>query len=150
MVLPCCGMHFPGMVEVVIPLEGKVNVNHDFMVPSDHLHPMLQHFFPARRGVFQDDNAPIHRAWLVVQWFDEHDTGVVHMPWPTQSPDISPIKQTWDIMERHLRQGFPAPSKRCELIDFVVLHPSCRIPDAGGLSATVHISHTGSNWWPNT
>ena len=29
-------------------------------------------------------------------------------------------------------------------------HPSCRIPDAGGLYATAHIGHTGRTWWPKT
>ena len=31
----------------------------------------------------------------------------------------------------------------------MVLHPSCRIPDAGGLYATVHTGRTGRMWWPN-
>ena len=70
----------------VIPLEGKVNVNHYFVVLNDHLHPMLQHFFPAGRSVFQDDNSPIHRARVVTQLFDEHDTDVIHMSWPSHSP----------------------------------------------------------------
>ena len=40
----------------VIPLEGKIYANSYDMILSDHLHLMLQHFFPAGRGVFQDDN----------------------------------------------------------------------------------------------
>jgi len=34
----------------VISLEGKVNANRYLMVLSDHVHPMLQHFFFAGRG----------------------------------------------------------------------------------------------------
>ena len=30
-----------------------------------------------------------------------------------------------------------------------MLHPSCRIPDAGGLDATVHTDRSGRMWWPN-
>ena len=33
--------------------------------------------------------APIHRAGVVTQWFDEHDTNVIHMSWPSQSPDLN-------------------------------------------------------------
>ena len=77
----------------VIPLEGKVNANRYLMVPSDHLHPMLQHFFPAGRGALQDENAPIHRARVVTQWFDEHDTDVIYMSiWLSRSSDLNPIE----------------------------------------------------------
>ena len=51
----------------VIPLEGKINANYHLMLLSDHLRSMLQHFFPTRSGVFQDDNTPIHRAHVVAQ-----------------------------------------------------------------------------------
>ena len=85
-------------------------------VLSDHLHPMLQHFFPARRGVFQDDNADIHRTIAVTQWFDEHDTDVIHMSWPSESPDLNPVEHLWDILKQHLRQRFPPPSNRSELM----------------------------------
>ena len=47
----------------VVPLEGKVNASHYLMVLSDHFHPMLQNFFHAGKGVFQDDNDPNPHSW---------------------------------------------------------------------------------------
>ena len=80
----------------------------------------------AARG---DPNAPIYRARVVTQKFDEHDTGVIHMTWPSQLRDLNPIKHLWDIPERCLRQRFPPPSNRCELNNFLV-EEWCRIPPA--------------------
>ena len=39
-----------------------------------------------------DDNAPIHRARVVTEWFDELENDVNYMPWLSQSPDLNPIE----------------------------------------------------------
>ena len=66
---------------------------------------------------------------MVTQWFDEHDTDVIHMSLSSQSPNLNPIEHLWDILERRLRQCFPPPLNRCELIDFLV-EEWCHIPVA--------------------
>jgi len=35
------------------------------------------------------DNAPIHAAGLVTDWFNKHESEVEHLPWPSQSPDLN-------------------------------------------------------------
>jgi hypothetical protein len=35
---------------------------------------------------------PIHRAQVVIEWFDENENDVNHMPWPSQSPVLNPIE----------------------------------------------------------
>jgi transposase len=49
------------------------------------------------------------------------------MPWPSQSPDLNTIEDLWEILEQHLRQRFPAPSTKHQIMEFLV-EEWCRIP----------------------
>ena len=40
--------------------------------------------------IFMQDNAPIHKAKHVIEWFE--DNGVMLTNWPLYSPDLNPIK----------------------------------------------------------
>ena len=81
-------------VETTMDRFEYVRVLEDGMIPSAW----------AMRGldyIFMQDNAPCHRAQYVTDWFEEQQVSV--MSWPAQSPDLNPIENLWDHMERKLR-----------------------------------------------
>lgn len=52
------------------------------------------------RFIFQDDNAPAHRAAAVVEHLQ--NSHVHCLPWPARSPDLNPIEHVWDYISRKL------------------------------------------------
>ncbi|GFU48893.1 transposable element Tc1 transposase [Trichonephila clavipes] len=48
--------------------------------------------------IFQQDNAKQHTTRFAMNCFPTYET----LPWPSRSPDPSPIKHVWDMMGRRM------------------------------------------------
>jgi transposase len=54
---------------------------------------------------FMQDNAPIHKARKVMDWFESY--GIPLLDWPPYSPDMNPIEHVWAKMKEWLVQHYP-------------------------------------------
>ncbi len=57
---------------------------------------------PSSDGYFHQDNAPYYKAQIISDWFLEHDNEFTLIKCPPQSPDINPIEQLLDVVEREI------------------------------------------------
>lgn len=55
--------------------------------------------------IFQQDNAGIHTAGEVQEWFEEHGIHVVE--WPPHSPDLNPIEHVWRMLKDAVNRNHP-------------------------------------------
>ena len=99
----------------LIPVEQRLNGEGYLSVIADQVHPIMLMVYPAGDGYFQQDYAPSHKAGIVLSWFEEHDREFTLLRWPAQSPDLNPIENLWDEIERGVRQLDPILSNLKEL-----------------------------------
>ncbi|KAK3505544.1 hypothetical protein QTP70_020619, partial [Hemibagrus guttatus] len=64
--------------------------------------------FPDGCGLFQQDNAPCHKAEMVQEWFDDHNNQFEELTPPPNSPDLNPIQHLWDVLEKTRLSGSEA------------------------------------------
>ena len=88
-------------VGTLCQVNGSINAEKYISVLDSQLWPVIARHFPDDSYVFQDDNAPVHRARIVER--NKHDNNIHGMVWPAQSLDINVIENCW------LRMGFTYP-----------------------------------------
>jgi transposase len=70
-----------------------------------------------KKFFFQEDNAPVHTAKIARSFLVS--SNIELLPWPAQSPDLSPIENIWSFLENKIRQRDPQPSSVVQLEEYI-------------------------------
>jgi transposase len=55
--------------------------------------------------IFMQDNARIHKAKKIRDWFEEE--GIALLEWPPYSPDLNPIENLWAVLKEWINDYYP-------------------------------------------
>ncbi|GBM53193.1 Transposable element Tc1 transposase [Araneus ventricosus] len=80
----------------VVVVERTMKAVNYLSIIADQLHLYMEFVFPTGNRSFQQDNAPCHKARIVLEWFEEHTDEFHLMSWPPNSPDINPMEHIWN------------------------------------------------------
>ena len=87
----------------LVRFQTRVNAQIYKNIVQDHIVPILQNS-GFDTATFMQDNAPCHKAKVVMSYLSEQDFDI--MDWPPPSPDLNPIENLWKtlgvkVMERN-------------------------------------------------
>jgi hypothetical protein len=82
-------------------IPGKVDSDAYLTVVKDYVRQSREFWdMDVATFIFQQDNARVHTARKVMEFFEEEKITV--LPWPANSPDLNIIEHVWAYMKRRL------------------------------------------------
>ena len=79
---------------------------------EQNLFPSVDHF-KFEQSHFMRDNDRKHTSWLVKDWLKQKT--IRTLPWPSFSPDLNPIENLWDELERRIKTHQPKNLEELEV-----------------------------------
>ncbi len=107
------GCFYKNQVGPIVLVEGTLNADKYIKLLKENLLPFLNEL-GIGEYIFQDDNAPCHAANSTKIW--KANNSINSLSWPAKSPDLNPIENLWDELERKVRKHLPLPKNKQELM----------------------------------
>lgn len=110
MIWACITWNGVGTLTVV---DGNINAQKYIEILDSQLWPVVAAHFPDNNYIYQDDNAPVHRARSVIDY--KRQNNINSMTWPAQSPDVNIIENCWLLLKNKLKRRSAAVQNVQEL-----------------------------------
>ena len=98
MVWGCISYYGVGRLVIV---DGTLNAIKYTELLAENLFESSEYMGISNDFIFQQDNAPCHKAKHTMKFFSENQIKVLE--WPAQSPDLNPIENIWGYIKRKLK-----------------------------------------------
>jgi len=91
----------------LIPITQNINKTRYIRLLRRYLFPVIDQMFSfgTQDILFQQDNASVHKAYNVMDWFERSSIELVEHP--PYSPDLNPIEHAWVELKKRLHQQCP-------------------------------------------